>query len=111
MVEQLLGGLEGDFKRKGVQFSTLFHVLSHGCPMCDYECQQQLLRQLKVKNILRKHWSQTTSWEMSEHLHSFVLAALKSVVQVAHIISISVDEVTTIDNTLWVGVHVCVMEC
>ena len=26
-------------KRKGVQFSTLFQILSHGRPMCDYECE------------------------------------------------------------------------
>ena len=37
VVEQLVGGLQGELKRKGVQFSTLFQVLSHGRPMCDYE--------------------------------------------------------------------------
>jgi hypothetical protein len=92
-----------------VQFSTLFQVLSHGRPMCDYEHQQYLLRHLKVKNIPMKHWSVTSGWEMAEHLHACVLAALKVVVQSARIISISADEVTVVDNTSWVGVHVYAM--
>ena len=51
MAEQLVGGLQGELKRKGVQFSTLFQVLNHGRPMCDYEREQYLLRHLKVKNV------------------------------------------------------------
>ena len=58
----------------------------------------------------RKHWSETSGWEMSEHLHACVLDALKAMVQSAKYISITVDEVTTIDNTTWVGVHIYVME-
>ena len=109
MAEQLVGGLQGEFKRKGVQFSTLFQVLSHGRPMCDYEREQYLLRHLKVKNVPQKHWSETSGWEMSKHLHASVLAALKEVIQSARIISISADEVTAIDNTLWLGVHMYAM--
>jgi len=43
---------------------------------------------------------------MSEHLHAIVLLALKVVVQSMWIISISANEVTAIDNTSWLGVHV-----
>ena len=75
-----MAGLEGECKRKGVQFSTLFQVLCHGRPMCDYEREQYLLRHLKVKNLPRKHWSESSGWEMSEHIHVCVLAALKAVV-------------------------------
>jgi len=39
MVDQLTSSLESDFKRKGVQFSTLLQLLSHSRPMCDYERQ------------------------------------------------------------------------
>jgi hypothetical protein len=109
-VDQLIGGLQGEEKRKGVQFSILFQILSHGRPMCDYERQQYLLRHLKVKNVPIKHWSKTSGWEMAEHLYASVLAALKVVVQFARIISISVDEVTTVDNTSWVGIHVYAMQ-
>jgi hypothetical protein len=47
--------------------------------MCDYEYEQQLLRHLKVKNVPIKHQSETSGWEMAEHLHGCVLAALKGV--------------------------------
>jgi hypothetical protein len=110
VLDLLMRGLEGEEKRKGVQFSTIFQVLSHGHPMCDFEPEQYLLRHLKVKNVPRKHWSETSGWEMGEHLHGCVLAALKAVVQSARIISISADEVTAIDNTSWVGVHVYAMQ-
>jgi hypothetical protein len=109
VADQLIGGLQGEEKRKGVQFSTLFQILSHGCPMCDYEREQYLLRHLKVKNIPIKNWSETSGWEMAEQLHGCILAVLKGVVQSARIISITVDEVTAIDNTSWVGVHVYAM--
>jgi len=65
---------------------------------------------VKVKNMPKKHWSENIGWGMSEHLHAIVLLALKAVVQLARIISISVDKVTTIDNTLWLGVHVYAMD-
>ena len=75
---QIIGGLGAEDKRKGVQFSTLFQILSHGRPMCDYEYEQYLLRHLRVKNVPRKHWSETSGWEMSEHMHGCVLDALKA---------------------------------
>ena len=110
VADQLGKNFEGELRRKGVQFSTLFQVLAHGRPMCDYEREQYLLRHLKVKNLPRKHWSETSGWEMSEHLHGSVLSALMSVVRSARIISISADEVTAIDNTSWLGVHVYAMD-
>ena len=92
-----------------MQFSTLFQVLSHGRPMCDYEHEQYLLRHLKVKNVPQKHWSETSGWEMNKHLYASVLAALKEVVQSARIISVSTDEVTAINNMSWLGAHVYAM--
>ena len=77
---QIIGGLGAEDKRKGVQFSTLFQILSHGRLMCDYEREQCLLRHLRVKNVRTKHWSETSGWEMSEHMHGCVLDALKVVV-------------------------------
>lgn len=43
-------------------------------------------------------------------LHKSVLKALKFIVQSTSIISISVDEVTSINNTTWVGVHVYIVQ-
>jgi len=47
---------------------------------------------------------------MSEHIYASVLSALKAIVQSARIISISADEIITVDNTSWLGVHVYVMD-
>jgi len=47
---------------------------------------------------------------MAEHLYRLVLATLKGVVQFATIVSINIDEVTTIDNTFWMDVHIYAME-
>ena len=47
---------------------------------------------------------------MSGHLHLVILKQLREVVQYAKIISISIDEVTAIDHTSCLGVHVYVME-
>jgi len=67
--------------------------------MCDYEHEQHLLRHLKVKNLPRKHLLETTGYKMSEQLYNFTLSILKGVIQSVIIISISVDEVTIVDNT------------
>jgi len=110
VVDQLNVGFDGEVHKKGVQFSTLFQVLNMGCSMCDYKPEQYLLRHLKVKNVPKKHWSEMFGREMAKHLHSCVLVALKLVVRNARFVSISVDEVTAVNNTLWIGIHVYVVD-
>ena len=58
----------------------------------------------------RKYWSETSGWEMSGHLHGCILDALKAVIQSAKYISITTNEVTAVDNTAWVGIHVYAMK-
>jgi hypothetical protein len=53
--KQLLRSLHSENMRKGVQFSTLFQILSHGRPVVDYCESQHLLRYLNVKNVPKKH--------------------------------------------------------
>ena len=55
VAEQVVSGLAGEYKRKGVQFSTLFEILSHGHPMVDYEQSKVLLKHLKVNNMSARH--------------------------------------------------------
>ena len=57
--KQLLHSLHSKNMRKGIQFSTLFQILSHGHPMVDYCESQHLLRYLNVKNVPKKHWYKT----------------------------------------------------
>jgi len=83
VANQLTIGLEDEFKKKEVQFYTLFQVLSHSHPLCHYEREHFLFRHLKIKNLPRKYWSESLGWEMSEHLHACVLTTLKHVMQFA----------------------------
>jgi len=110
IADQLVSGLEGEASKKGVQFATLFQVLSSGCPMCDYKWQQYLLQHLKVKNVPQKHWSETSGWKMNEYLHSSIMVALRVAVQSMRYVSISTDEVIAMDNMSWVEVHIYVVE-
>jgi hypothetical protein len=109
VVEQMASGVLTENKRKGVQLASLFQILSHGRPMVDYERCHALFEHLRVKNMPKKHWSESMGWDISEHMHMSVLKALKSAVQGADVIAISADEVTAVDNSAWCGVHVYVV--
>jgi len=69
-----------------------------------------LLKFLKVKNLPRKHWFETSGWEMSEHLHASILNDWKAAMQSAKVISIFANEITAMDNTCWIGVYVYTMD-
>jgi hypothetical protein len=45
----------GERARKKVQFATVFHVLSEGSPMIEYESLQRLLLFLEVPHCPKKH--------------------------------------------------------
>ena len=111
MADQVETRLQGDCKKKGVKFSFLNElVLNHGRPMIDYERSKSLLKFPRMKNMLSKHWSKSTHWEISGHLHLVVLRPFREVVQSARIISTSPNEITSIDHTSWLEVHVYIME-
>jgi len=44
------------------------------------------------------HWIDLASWAMAQHMHGIVLEATKSIVGAAQFISLTCDEVSTIDN-------------
>jgi hypothetical protein len=58
-----------------MQFVVLFHPIVHGCPMINYENLKPLLQLLKVKNLSKNHWSETSSSSMV--MHSMLLKATK----------------------------------
>jgi len=79
-VDQLMTRLKDEFKKKELQFSTLFQILTHGHPMCNYKREQYLLMHLKLRNLPKKHWLKSTGWEMNKHSYMIVLTTLKNVV-------------------------------
>jgi hypothetical protein len=91
---------------KTVQLKTLFHALSHGRPITHYQQQEDLLLDLQLPSIPAAHWSQTASWELADSISEVVRMKLQATVLAAPYISISMDEVTAIDTTQWLGMHV-----
>jgi hypothetical protein len=54
----------------------------------------------------QKHWNNSFRWEMT----IIRISRLKEGLNVTRFISIFVVEVTTIDNSTWVGIHAYVLE-
>ena len=66
---------------KFVQLVTLFHVFSRGRPMIEYEALRNVLKYLRTKHLLMKHWSDNSDWELTEHMYLVVLEKLKETVK------------------------------
>ena len=86
-------------RRKMVQFKTIFVILSGGWPMNNYTTQKALFDSLNDPNQPIKHWSIGTGWEIAEGLEMVVVDLQK-----AKSISLSCDEVITVDNQFWLSV-------
>lgn len=97
-------------RRKVVQFQVLFHLVSRGRPITDYEAMHKLLVQLRVPDLSRKHWSDNSGWEMVEAMAEVALHKTKEKLKQARFFSVSCDEVTSIDNACWMSCHIYVVE-
>jgi hypothetical protein len=85
-------------KRKEVQMAAIFHLLSFGRPMVEYEHMRGLLEHLEVPKVPIKHWSDSIGWELAESLYHVVQDRTRAFVAGGQFISVSCDEVTTCDN-------------
>jgi hypothetical protein len=109
VLQMVRNTIVGESRRKFVQLAMLFHVLSHGCPMMEYEALRDLLKCLKTKHLPTKHWSDNSGWELAEYMHLVVLEKLKATVRSARFIAISCDEVTSCDSGQWLSLHAYVI--
>ncbi len=66
--------------------------------MTNYENMSKLLQFLDVKDILRTHWSTLVGLRMASYMHELVVKKTKDLVQATRFISLSCDEVTTMDQ-------------
>jgi hypothetical protein len=82
-----------------MRFVAIFHLLTYGRPMTDYKDLKDQFQLLKVKSVSKKHWCKTLGWEMAEDMHVVLLEVTKVAFATVPFIVVSVDEVTTIDNT------------
>jgi hypothetical protein len=73
--------------------------------MTQYHAFQEHLTRLSVPNFPMKHWSADSGWEIAKALAHVVSETTKTALKQASFISVSADEVTTIDHESWLSVH------
>ena len=84
---------------KGIQFVTIFHIMKRGRPMSYFGENRMLYQVIGLKNVPQSHLSDTSGWEIAKCLSMVEKEDMKLCVQKAKYISISLDEVTAVDNT------------
>jgi hypothetical protein len=89
--------------------AVIFHLLSFGRPMVEYEYMCGLLDHLEVLKLPYKHWSDNSGWELAESLYHIVQDRMRACVRGGQFISISCDEVTTYNNQSWISIHAYVL--
>jgi hypothetical protein len=94
--------MERNLLSKTIQLSTVFQILSSGRPMTDYPNYMKYLSFLQVSNFPSSHWSVTSGWEWAKYLARVEKDDLKEKIANARFLSLSLDEVTAIDNTSWI---------
>ncbi len=55
------------------------------------------------------HQVNNFGWAMAQHMHGIILEATKSIIGVAWYLSLTYDEVSSIDNQSWLSVHAYVV--
>ncbi|KAH9323967.1 hypothetical protein KI387_043908 [Taxus chinensis] len=101
---------ETNLHAKFIQFSTLFQILKKGRAMSDFLDFKVLYQFNGMLNVPQSHWSESSGWEMAKCLSMIEKEDLKENVKKANFISLSIDEVTAVDNTAWVCIHIYTLE-
>ncbi len=65
---------------------------------------------LKFAHVPKKHWTNSSGWEIATTLHNVVLNQMKLVVEKIGFISMNCDEVRTLDNQSWIFVYAYIVE-
>lgn len=77
-----------------------------GRPMTDYESSNRLLNFLKVDHLPKKHWTDSSGWQIAEVMHGEVNQKMQEVLANSKYLAVTCDEVTSIDNASWICIHV-----
>lgn len=78
--------------------------------MIDYPEMSGLLHFLKVPNYPVSHWSINSGWEWASCNAQVEIEDVQRKIKESTFIALSLDEVMTIDNTLWVYMHVYIVQ-
>ena len=94
--------MEANLLSKTLQLSTVFYILSNGRPMIDYPKMSEYVSFINAPNYSSSHWSMTSGWEWAQYLAQVEKEDMKEKIASATFLSLSLDEVTAIDNTSWI---------
>jgi hypothetical protein len=106
IVQRVMQGVTKERKCKVLELKALFHVLSQGRPMADFTAMQDLFLQLNVADIPKKHWREALGWDFAQAMAKVCSDRLKAGIAKASFIFVSADEVTAVDNSQWLSIHV-----
>lgn len=74
--------------------------------MTNYPYYMKLLSFLQVSNFPSSHWSVMSGWKWAKYLAQVEKDDMKEKIANARFLSLSLDEVTTIDNTSWICMNI-----
>lgn len=60
------------WNKKKVQMKT-FHILAYGCLMIGYSQMEDLYNELRVPNMLKKHWTEWSGWYLVKNMYNQVI--------------------------------------
>jgi hypothetical protein len=78
--------------------------------MKDFEGLKDLFVVLKVKHTPKKHWINYSGWGIIESMNHLLLQSIRNVINVVDVLSMNVNEVTTIGNASCISLHVYVVQ-
>jgi hypothetical protein len=50
-----------------------FHLLKNGKPRTNFESLKELFKFLKLSNVPKKHWKNSSGWGMVKAMHNTIL--------------------------------------
>jgi hypothetical protein len=103
-------GTHASSKKKLIQFTNIFRLLSHAQPMIKFKMFKNLYGLLRLKNNPRKYWIKISGWGMAKSMHDVMLENTKIIMQKFGFFALSANKQTTINNQQWINVHIYVMK-
>ena len=88
----------------------MYQILASGHSMVEYEERQSIYAFLNIPNLLRMHWSDSSGWKMAEALYDQVKLTISCKISNTMFVSLTCDEVTTVDNGSWICIHAYIVE-
>lgn len=98
MLVHVQQGFKADHARKVNKFACLFHFLSHGRLVVEYETMQSLFKLLKMPHLSVRHCLDNWRLLIAENLHRLIMHEAREVLATSMFTLVTCDEVTTVEK-------------